>query len=37
MTEPQNFVIRGEHILLGFLRAFFAQDVLFEDYPNDFQ
>lgn len=33
----ENHIIRGEHILIGFFRAFFKQDQLFDGLPNEFQ
>lgn len=33
----ENHIIRGEHILIGFLRGFFQQETLFARIPNEFQ
>ncbi|NIR94756.1 MAG: hypothetical protein GWO08_14110, partial [Gammaproteobacteria bacterium] len=32
-----NFIIRGEAILIGFLRGFFSQEELFGNIPNEFK
>lgn len=37
MSGARNFVVRPEHILLGFLQGFFSQPVLFNSLPNEFQ
>lgn len=36
MSPPINFVIRPEHILIGFLKAFFSQPQLFDSLDNSF-
>lgn len=32
----ETHIVRGEHILIGFLRAFFKQEKLFQKLPNEF-
>jgi len=33
----RNHIVRGEHILIGFLRGFFRQDELFHNLRNEFR
>ena len=35
--EHRTFLIRGEHILIEFFRAFFGQDQLYQNVPNIFR
>lgn len=32
----ESHIVRGEHILIGFLRGFFKQESLFANLPNEF-
>lgn len=33
----ENHIVRGEHILIGFLRSFYEQKELFQGLPNEFR
>lgn len=37
MSAPETFIVRPEHILVGFFRAFFSQPTLFNSVPNEFE
>jgi len=33
----KTFTLRGQHILIGFMKAFFSQVTLFKNFPNEFE